>query len=187
MQYLYKFSWRFEPGFYLNIRLCGPFFPDPIGNLLGAWFRTAAASSVCRSAPWRISNYGSYVLVTYQRLVLEQTQVLLLDFSKFLPCIMSLSQHFVLDTKKENIDQSLRNATFCLCCSQVKTLCRQWFPIEYPDVWYEDITTNPHFYALAATLHMQIIGLLVAETKPLSKMNKEVKIFPYLLIYCISS
>ncbi|XP_047501698.1 N-alpha-acetyltransferase 60-like [Penaeus chinensis] len=56
---------------------------------------------------------------------------------------------------------------------EVKTLCRQWFPIEYPDVWYEDITTNPHFYALAATLHMQIIGLLVAETKPLSKMNKE--------------
>ncbi|KAK7085621.1 N-alpha-acetyltransferase 60 [Halocaridina rubra] len=56
---------------------------------------------------------------------------------------------------------------------EVKTLCRQWFPIEYPDVWYEDITTNPRFYALAATYHMLIIGLLVAETKPLCKMNKE--------------
>ncbi|XP_068242844.1 N-alpha-acetyltransferase 60 [Palaemon carinicauda] len=56
---------------------------------------------------------------------------------------------------------------------EVKALCCQWFPIEYPDVWYEDITTNPRFYALAATYHAQIIGLLVAETKPLSKMNKE--------------
>ncbi|XP_045103010.1 N-alpha-acetyltransferase 60-like [Portunus trituberculatus] len=57
---------------------------------------------------------------------------------------------------------------------EVKALCREWFPIQYPDMWYEDITTNPRLYALAATFNMQIIGLLVAETKPLSKMNKEV-------------
>lgn len=56
---------------------------------------------------------------------------------------------------------------------EVKALCREWFPIQYPDMWYEDITTNPRLYALAATFNMQIIGLLVAETKPLSKMNKE--------------
>lgn len=56
---------------------------------------------------------------------------------------------------------------------QVKKLCKEWFPIEYPDVWYEDITSNPRFYALAATYESDIIGLLVAETKPLSKMNKE--------------
>ncbi|XP_050737514.1 N-alpha-acetyltransferase 60-like isoform X2 [Eriocheir sinensis] len=56
---------------------------------------------------------------------------------------------------------------------EVKALCREWFPIDYPDVWYEDITTNERLYSLAATYNMQIIGLLVAETKPLSKMNKE--------------
>ncbi|XP_076064600.1 N-alpha-acetyltransferase 60 isoform X2 [Oratosquilla oratoria] len=55
----------------------------------------------------------------------------------------------------------------------VKRLCKQWFPIEYPDVWYEDITANPRFYALAATFQNKIVGLLVAETKPLTKMNKE--------------
>lgn len=58
---------------------------------------------------------------------------------------------------------------------QVKALCREWFPIEYPDSWYADITSSPQFYALAATLHSRIIGLLVAETKPLAKLNKEVR------------
>ncbi|KAK4319947.1 hypothetical protein Pmani_009149 [Petrolisthes manimaculis] len=57
--------------------------------------------------------------------------------------------------------------------TEVKALCREWFPIEYPDSWYADITSSPQFYALAATLHSRIIGLLVAETKPLNKLNKE--------------
>ena len=26
---------------------------------------------------------------------------------------------------------------------QVKVLCRSWFPIEYPDTWYQEITANP--------------------------------------------
>ena len=29
---------------------------------------------------------------------------------------------------------------------EVKRLCREWFPIEYPDVWYTDITSNNKFY-----------------------------------------
>ena len=29
---------------------------------------------------------------------------------------------------------------------EVKRLCREWFPIEYPDVWYTDITSNHKFY-----------------------------------------
>ena len=28
---------------------------------------------------------------------------------------------------------------------QVKVLCRSWFPIEYPDTWYQEITANPRF------------------------------------------
>jgi len=26
---------------------------------------------------------------------------------------------------------------------QLKKLCKEWFPIDYPDAWYEDITSNP--------------------------------------------
>ncbi|XP_012943964.1 N-alpha-acetyltransferase 60 [Aplysia californica] len=56
---------------------------------------------------------------------------------------------------------------------EVKKLCREWFPIEYPDSWYEEITSNSRFYSLAATHHARIIGLIVAELKPQSKLNKE--------------
>ncbi|KAL5019059.1 hypothetical protein ScPMuIL_004781 [Solemya velum] len=55
----------------------------------------------------------------------------------------------------------------------VKNLCSEWFPIEYPDTWYEDITSNPKFYSLAATYHNRIIGLIVAEIKVKLKLNKE--------------
>ena len=56
---------------------------------------------------------------------------------------------------------------------QVKCLCRDWFPIDYPDTWYQEITSNPRFFSLAATLSGSIIGLIVAETKELSHLAKE--------------
>jgi len=56
---------------------------------------------------------------------------------------------------------------------QVKVLCRDWFPIEYPDTWYQEITSNPRFFSLAATLSGTIIGLIVAETKELGQLAKE--------------
>merc|ERR550517_708077 len=56
---------------------------------------------------------------------------------------------------------------------QVKVLCRSWFPIEYPDTWYQEITANPRFFSLAATLQGRIIGIIVAETKELGQLAKE--------------
>ena len=56
---------------------------------------------------------------------------------------------------------------------QVKLLCRDWFPIEYPDTWYQEITSNPRFFSLAATLSGSIIGLIVAEIKELNQLAKE--------------
>jgi len=56
---------------------------------------------------------------------------------------------------------------------QVKVLCGSWFPIDYPDTWYQEITSNPRFFSLAATLQGRIIGLIVAETKELSQLAKE--------------
>ena len=37
---------------------------------------------------------------------------------------------------------------------EVKVLCGLWFPIDYPDTWYQEITSNPRFYSLAATLQV---------------------------------
>lgn len=56
---------------------------------------------------------------------------------------------------------------------QVRSLCRDWFPIEYPQSWYEDITSSERFFALAAVHKSQIIGLIVAEIKPYLKLNAE--------------
>ncbi|XP_049624454.1 N-alpha-acetyltransferase 60 isoform X1 [Suncus etruscus] len=55
----------------------------------------------------------------------------------------------------------------------VKLLCRDWFPIEYPDSWYRDITSNKKFFSLAATYQGAIVGMIVAEIKSRTKIHKE--------------
>lgn len=57
---------------------------------------------------------------------------------------------------------------------EVRTLCQDWFPIDYPFSWYEDITSSTRFFALAAVYNLTIIGLIVAEIKPYARLNKEV-------------
>ena len=58
---------------------------------------------------------------------------------------------------------------------EVKRLCREWFPIEYPDTWYADITSTQKFYSVAAIFRGQIVGLIVAEIKDSSNLPKEDK------------
>ncbi|XP_033934248.1 N-alpha-acetyltransferase 60 [Pseudochaenichthys georgianus] len=55
----------------------------------------------------------------------------------------------------------------------VKLLCGDWFPIEYPDSWYQDITSNKKFFSLAATFRGGIVGMIVAEIKGRTKVHKE--------------
>ena len=59
--------------------------------------------------------------------------------------------------------------------TQVKELCKEWFPIQYPEGWYRDITSDPRFYSLAAVYQSQLIGLLIAEVKHSESINKEVR------------
>ncbi|XP_046855427.1 N-alpha-acetyltransferase 60-like isoform X2 [Xenia sp. Carnegie-2017] len=56
---------------------------------------------------------------------------------------------------------------------EVKSLCCRWFPINYPDSWYHDITSNARFYSLAAILNKKIIAILVSEVKSITKCNPE--------------
>ncbi|XP_050824447.1 N-alpha-acetyltransferase 60 [Gopherus flavomarginatus] len=55
----------------------------------------------------------------------------------------------------------------------VKQLCGDWFPIEYPDSWYQDITSNKKFFSLGATYRGTIVGMIVAEIKSRTKVHKE--------------
>jgi ribosomal protein S18 acetylase RimI-like enzyme len=59
--------------------------------------------------------------------------------------------------------------------SEVKSLCRDWFPIEYPDTWYDDIVHDKKYYALAACDNhtQQIVALIVANILPLGNCNHE--------------
>nr|CAG4638002.1 EOG090X0BM0 [Chydorus sphaericus] len=57
----------------------------------------------------------------------------------------------------------------------VKELCKEWFPIQYPDQWYRDITSDQRFYSLAAVYQSQLVGLLIAEVKHADMINKEDK------------
>lgn len=56
---------------------------------------------------------------------------------------------------------------------EVKRLCSEWFPIEYPDAWYADITSTHKFYSVAAVYRGQIVGLVVAEIKDCETLPKE--------------
>ncbi|XP_046404265.1 N-alpha-acetyltransferase 60 [Ischnura elegans] len=72
---------------------------------------------------------------------------------------------------------SLSNLQLRFLCpsdlEEVQALCRDWFPIDYPDSWYIDITSDPRFYSLAAVYQGVIIGLIVAEIKAYAKLNRE--------------
>ncbi|XP_069701615.1 N-alpha-acetyltransferase 60 [Periplaneta americana] len=72
---------------------------------------------------------------------------------------------------------SLTNLQLRFLCpsdlEEVRALCQDWFPIDYPYSWYEDITSNPRFYSLAAVYDGIIIGLIVAEIKSYIKLNRE--------------
>ncbi|UJR28261.1 hypothetical protein I4U23_009511 [Adineta vaga] len=59
--------------------------------------------------------------------------------------------------------------------SEVKTLCCDWFPVEYPDKWYDDIAHDSKYFALAAceTYTQRIIGLVVADILSLGNCNRE--------------
>jgi hypothetical protein len=50
------------------------------------------------------------------------------------------------------------------------------FPVEYPRSWYEDITSNPKFYSLAAVHKSVIVGIIVAEIKLYIKLSPKVKL-----------
>uniref|UniRef100_A0A8C6B5R7 histone acetyltransferase n=1 Tax=Monodon monoceros TaxID=40151 RepID=A0A8C6B5R7_MONMO len=72
---------------------------------------------------------------------------------------------------------SLSEVSLRLLCHDdidtVKHLCGDWFPIEYPDSWYRDITSNKKFFSLAATYRGAIVGMIVAEIKSRTKIHKE--------------
>lgn len=55
--------------------------------------------------------------------------------------------------------------------NEVNALCVDCFPVEYPRSWYEDITSNPKFYSLAAIHKSAIVGIIVAEIKLYIKLN----------------
>ncbi len=59
--------------------------------------------------------------------------------------------------------------------SEVKSLCHDWFPIKYPDQWYDDIVQDQKYFALAACDKSteRIIALIVAKILPLRNCNRE--------------
>ncbi|PIK47436.1 hypothetical protein BSL78_15687 [Apostichopus japonicus] len=79
---------------------------------------------------------------------------------------------------KQKVHESVRE-TFklrLLCpedVPEVKALCGDWFPVEYPDSWYHDITSDSRFHSLAAVINNEIVGLLVSEVKARARLHRE--------------
>lgn len=85
---------------------------------------------------------------------------------------------------------SLNNVQLRFLCpsdiDEVRELCQDWFPVDYPYSWYEDITSSSRFYSLAAVYNGVIIGLIVAEIKPYVKLNREVSVLPLSFFFSFS-
>jgi ribosomal protein S18 acetylase RimI-like enzyme len=85
----------------------------------------------------------------------------------------SLAKNFVIDQDFDAKNEiELRN----LCSDDIpelKVLCAEWFPVDYPDSWYIDITSTKRFYSLAAIYKLRIVGMIVAEIKTKKSTDKE--------------
>jgi hypothetical protein len=85
----------------------------------------------------------------------------------------SLAKNFEIDQDFEIKNEiELRN----LCSEDIpelKILCAEWFPVDYPDSWYIDITSTKRFYSLAAIYKKRIVGMIVAEIKTKKSTDKE--------------
>ncbi|KAH9418830.1 N-alpha-acetyltransferase 60 [Dermatophagoides pteronyssinus] len=57
----------------------------------------------------------------------------------------------------------------------VRRLCQEWFPVRYPDAWYETIVNNHNqrFCSLVATINDEIVALLVTEIRSYQNLNYE--------------
>lgn len=86
----------------------------------------------------------------------------------------SASEHAygVRITEEQSGDIKLRNL-YPQDIPELKEVCSQWFPIEYPNFWYQDITSNKKFCSLVATHQNRIIGLIVADVKLKLSMDVE--------------
>ncbi|XP_065826310.1 N-alpha-acetyltransferase 60-like [Oscarella lobularis] len=56
---------------------------------------------------------------------------------------------------------------------QVKALCAECFPINYPENWFVQITSSSNLYSLAAVVGNRVIGMIVVEVKPFGFCNPE--------------
>lgn len=79
---------------------------------------------------------------------------------------------------KNKVNESIReHFRLRLLCPddvpEVKALCSDWFPVEYPDSWYTDITSDKRFHSLAAIINDKIVGLLVSEVKARARLHRE--------------
>ncbi|XP_065659695.1 N-alpha-acetyltransferase 60 isoform X2 [Hydra vulgaris] len=57
--------------------------------------------------------------------------------------------------------------------SELKQLCSECFPIQYPDSWYEEVINQQKFYGIAAIIEKKLVGVIVAEIKDLSRCCAE--------------
>lgn len=57
----------------------------------------------------------------------------------------------------------------------IRMLCQEWFPVRYPDAWYETIVNNHNqrFCSLVATINDEIVALLVTEIRCYQNLNYE--------------
>ena len=55
----------------------------------------------------------------------------------------------------------------------LRVLCGESFPIDYPDSWY-DFVTSGYFYTCAAFDQTRMAGVIIAENKSYKQVNSKV-------------
>eukprot|EP00118_Oscarella_pearsei_P006836 m.31807 g.31807 ORF g.31807 m.31807 type:complete len:259 (+) comp31551_c0_seq2:259-1035(+) len=57
--------------------------------------------------------------------------------------------------------------------NQVKELCAECFPIDYPHNWFVHITSSSSLFSVVALIGSKIIGMIIVETKPFASCSPE--------------
>ena len=92
-------------------------------------------------------------------------------------CAIATYRKHILESGKFKHNQFLKKLQLRFLEAEdicmLKELCQEWFPIRYPDTWFNLVVFDRKFFSLAATIDGKLIAVFIAEIKPRWQVPKE--------------
>lgn len=56
----------------------------------------------------------------------------------------------------------------------MQVVCKECFPVDYPDKWYDNVLRKRDFYTLGAFDEEELVGMIVGQTQDLLEAEDEI-------------